>query len=303
MISVWHAYTRGLSESYKNGRLILFLFFTNILTGYLMTMPVSMLLSNALNRKTASDVLLSHFDITLFKTIVTEYGAGLDLFTVITTFGLFYLVLNIFLAGGILDLISGRNSFRLAAFIQGCLKYVTRFFILFLYAILFCILTVIFFILLRSIFNRITADVQTEFWPVILIFLGLFIVGIMFTLISMILDYTRILIVNNEYLKVFRTLRRSFLFIMQHKINTVSIFLLYFSTLVVVSILYLFIESQFVVNSLTSMALFILITQIFIFFRIGLRFALLYAQFWYYRHSDMFLLTEDRNPEYRTTTE
>jgi len=283
MKTAWQAFGTGLDRGRKNFRMIFLLYILNLLTGYLMTMPVSMMLSKALDRTTASADLFRSFDATVFSTIILKYGAGIDLAKLILTFGSFYLLLSIFLAGGILAVISGISRFSLAGFFRDCMIYVRRFFFLYLYAILFLLLTIAIPVITGSLADAFTENAATEFWPVLTLFLELSLGCVLLLFFSMLLDYSRILIVEHGYHKILGTIWEAITFIWHHKTATFLVFGFYLLMLLLIFALYLIIERNIPVDNNFALITFLLMTQVFILFRTGLRVSLLGGQFWLYR--------------------
>jgi len=285
MKPIWRAYAAGLSESIKNFGLIFLLYLVNLVTAYLMSLPVSMMLSKALEKTTASAMLFRNFDITFFRTILADYGAGIDLPRLLFTFGVVYIIFNILLSGGIFGVISGRRRFSLLGFIQDCMTYLKRFFLVYLYAILFFIILLILIFTINGITGRLITTTETEIWSVMKFILRLMTAGIFFTVLTLVLDYTRINIVRNERRKVFGIIGESFQFVMRNKLMTGLIFFMYMISATALLTLYLFIETNISVNSYSSLIFIMIISQSYIFLRIGLRYALLSSQYWYFDHA------------------
>jgi hypothetical protein len=282
MKKAWQAFKTGLDRGRRNFRLIFLIYLLNLLTAYLMTMPVSMMLTKALDQTTASADLLKTFDVTIFSTIIKQYGAGIDLVKLVLIFGSFYLFLNIFLAGGILVIISGMNRFSLAGFFSNCMLYVRRFFFLYLYAILFLILTIAIPLIAGSLADTFTEKAATEFWPVMIILLELSLGCAFLIILSMLLDYSRILIVEHGYNRILSTITEAFTFIWHNKTATFLVYSFYLIILLLTYSLYLIIERNIPVYNNFTLFTFLLMTQVFIFLRTGLRVSLLGGQFWLY---------------------
>ena len=276
----WKAFVTGLKSGRKNLRMIFLLYILNLLTAYLMTMPVSMMLTKALNQTTASADLFKSFDVTVFRTIIFKYGAGIVLHKVILTFGIFYLLLNIFLAGGILVVLSGMSRFSLAGFFRDCMTYVRRFLLLYLYAILFLILTIALPVITGALADAFTENTGTEFWPIIILFLELSFGSVLLFFFSMLLDYSRILIVEHGYHRILDTITEALIFIWHHKTATILLYGFFMLLLLLIFSFYLIIERNVHVDNNFALLAFLLMTQVFIFLRAGLRVSLLGGQFW-----------------------
>ena len=132
--------------AWKEKKMLFWLYGFNLLFAYLITMPVSMMLSKALDKTTAADKVLNAFDFTVLVTILNDYGKGLNIGRTITTFGLLYIIVNIFFAGGILKIFIEEKKFSVKEFFSGCIEYFNRFLRLFLFSLLFIIIAIIFYI-------------------------------------------------------------------------------------------------------------------------------------------------------------
>ncbi len=278
---IWRAYTAGMSRSVENIKLILLLYLFNLITAYLISMPVSTMFSKALAGTTAAGILIQGFDLTYFRTVFAEYGSGIDLFRILFTFGLAFVVFNIFLGGGILGVATDRSEFKLRIFLGDCLTYVKQFFWLYLSVMLLVIIILVVLLFIRAAVGKLAADTVTEFWPVMINMLFLGILALMAAFIALITDYTRILILTEDPAKLTGHFRSALRFVLSHKTSIVLLYVLYLISFLAVLGVYFFVEARIDIQNFITLLIFIFWSQLFIILRIGLRFALQAGEYKY----------------------
>jgi hypothetical protein len=262
MIKVFTAYTNGLSSAWKEKKMLLWLYGFNLLFAYLITLPLSMILSKALDKTAAADNVLQAFDLTIFLTIMDEFGKGLSLGRTISTFGFLYLIINIFFAGGILKIFIEDKRFNLKEFFHGCVEYFNRFLRLFLLSLLFIIIAIITYLLISKIFGFFTENSITEHLPVILFILKVVMLFIMLAMVNMLFDYARIMTVVNDFHGMYATLKQALMFVMMSPRKTIGLYFSYLFTIILFMTIYLVVESFISVNSWVTILVFFVWTQI-----------------------------------------
>ena len=286
MISIFTAYKNGLSAAWKEKKMLLWLYGFNLLFAYLITLPLSMMLSNALDKTTAADKILQTFDFTIFITIMEVFGKGLNLGRTIITIGILYLIVNIFFAGGILKIFIEEKKFKLIDFLTGCVEYFNRFLRLFLISVLFLILALLMYLLISKLFSLVTDNTTTEHLPVILFVLKMFLVGALLAIVNMLFDYAKIMTVVNDYYGMFKIVKQAMMFVMMSLRKTVGLYISYLFTAIILIIIYLFIESFISVTDWLTILIFFLWTQIFMVTRIWIRMSFFAGQYSFYRFSN-----------------
>lgn len=122
------AYISGLKTIFSKGKLWLLLYALNFLFAIFLAYPLSGFLGTKLGHTLAADKLLEAFDFSIANDFVNEYG---DAFGVIMNQSLLgmglYLLLSVFLVGGILNVLKIKEkSYSLATFWSGGGKYFWR---------------------------------------------------------------------------------------------------------------------------------------------------------------------------------
>ena len=286
MISVLTAYKNGLSTAWKDKKMLFWLYGFNLLFAYLMTVPLSVLLTNALDKTTAADKVLQSFDFTTFTTIMDHYGKGVSLGRIIITFGILYLIVNIFFAGGILKTFVEEKKFKLIEFLNGCVIYFKRFLKLALISFLFFVAAVLIYLLISELFSLFTDTSTTEHFPIIAFVIEILILGLLLAIINMLFDYVKIMIVVNDFYAMFRTVKLAIVFVMTNLRKTIGLYFSYLFTVFLFLTIYLFVESFISVSGWLTILIFFLWTQLFVISRIWLRLSFFAGQYSFYHFSE-----------------
>jgi len=286
MISILTAYKNGLSAAWREKKMLFWLYGFNLLFAYLITLPLSAMLSKALDKTLAAENVLQAFDFTIYSTIMNQFGKGVNLGRTISTIGILYIIVNIFFAGGILKIFIEEKKFRLIDFFNGCVEYFNRFLRLFLFSVLFIIIAVITYLLISKLFGLLTENSATEHLPIILFILKIFIVGIMLAMINMLFDYAKIMTVVNDYHGMFKTVKQAMMFVMMSPKKTMGLYFSYLFTVILFMIIYLLIESFIPVTGWLTILIFFLWTQIFMISRIWIRISFFSGQYSFYHYSN-----------------
>lgn len=209
-----------------------------------------------------------------------------DLPSIILIFGLLYLILHTFLAGGILSLFrKGDTKFSLRDFFQGAGSHFFRFFLLMLFSwVFFLIIGQV----VKGSFDSILSGVrETAFSEVTPFYLGLIfsaVVFFLFLFVQMIFDYGRIKIVLEDSANVLTSAASAFGFVFRHLGSTLGLFYLLFLVQIVFTIIYILIQGIIPQSSFLGITLTFLFQQIFIFGLIWIRCWLYSSQMELYRY-------------------
>ncbi len=286
MISIFTAYKNGIALVWKDKKMLFLVYGINFIFSYILALPVSMMLSNALAKTTAADKMLESFDYALYTSIMDGFGKGFSLSRVLITMGLFYLILNVFLSGGILAAFIKNQEFKLSEFLSDCVLYFKRFIKLFLISIVFLITAALIFMSLSKLFGYFTEGAATEHLSLILFIVRILILMVMLAFISMLFDYAKIMTVANDYHKMMETVKVAMMFIMMSLIKTVSLYTLYLFTAILILATYWVIESAFNVSSGFMVLIFFIWTQIYIIFKLWVRLSFFAGQYSFYLYSN-----------------
>ncbi len=286
MISIWQAYISGIRMAWNYKKVVFFLYGINLVIAYLIMIPLSTVMSKALDNTTAALRLLEGLDMTTFSTIYSEFGNGLSLASAVFGFGLVYLVLNTFFAGGILHLLKENIEFSLKEFLSGCTIYFKRFFKLLGISLVLLLSLIIFYVIITLLFGIFTKNAVTEFWPFILFFVKLFLIVCMLAMINMFFDYVKILIVSNDYYRIFKTLKDTMMFVMMSMRKTIGLYGLYLFTALAALVIYLYINNFYELTGPLTIFKFFVVSQLYMILKMFIRVSFFTGQFGFYTHSN-----------------
>lgn len=209
-----------------------------------------------------------------------------DLPPVILIFGLLYIILHTFLAGGILSLFrKGDAEFSLRDFFQGAGSFFFRFFLLTLFSwIFFLIIGQI----VKGSFDSILSGMRdTAFSEVAPFYWGLVfsaVVFFLFLFIQMVFDYGRIKLVVEDSTNVLTSAVGAFGFVFRHLGSTFGLYYLLFLVQIVFTLIYILIQGVIPESSFLGVVLAFMFQQIFIFGLIWIRCWLYSSQMELYRY-------------------
>ncbi len=260
------AYTSGLKTIFSKGKLWLLLYALNFLFAIFLAYPLSGFLGNKLGDTLAADKLLEGFDFAISNDFINQYGDAFGVIANQSVLGLgLYLLLSVFLVGGILNILK-EDDFEngLADFWQGGGKYFWRMLRL---AIYFLVMQVGIFILFFMLFSALTSGGLDRFHnegeivrrglmilPVYLLFATLF---------FMIHDYAKIHVVATDKRIVFRPILDAFKWVFRNFGQAILLYLANLLTFAILFFIYLKLDGGSVI-----LAIF-LIGQFFVLARIG----------------------------------
>jgi hypothetical protein len=286
MISIFSAFKNGLLNAWNERKMLFWLYGFNFIFAYLLTLPISMMLSNALDRTTAAEKVLQAFDFAIFSSIINEYGIGLTFSRLLITIGLFYLVLNIFFAGGVLEVFVEEKRFKLSDFFSGCVEYFNRFLKLFLISLLFLVGVFIVNLLLSTLSGLLTENATTEHAGILLFVLRMVIVVFLLAFTNMIFDYAKIVTIVNDYYDMIKAVKVTLMFVMMSLFKTVGLYALYFLTAVVIVCIYLFIASLIDISNGFMVLIFFILSQVYMVAKIWIRISFFAGQYSFYHYSN-----------------
>jgi hypothetical protein len=209
-----------------------------------------------------------------------------DLPPEVLIFGLLYIILHTFLAGGILSLFKKADrQFSLKKFFKGAGSHFFRFFLLML-------LSWVFFLIIgqavKGGLDSLLSDMrETAFSEVTPFYWGLVfssVVFFLFLFVQMVFDYARIKIVLEDSSNIISSTVGAFGFTFRHIGSTLGLFYLLFLVQVVFTLIYILIQGVFPQASFLGVALAFLFQQVFIFGLIGIRCWLYSSQMELYRY-------------------
>jgi hypothetical protein len=283
---IFNAFAKGFSLADRKRRIIIYLWIINLLFAAVAAAPIYSLIKKDLAPSLMGDRMLEKFDFFWLGDFVYKYS---DIFPVILTLVLVplivYMLLNIFLSGGIIGRLNDEEErVRLKDFFADCGRYFWRFFRLFLLSIP---VYLIFVMLLNSIAGAVmeifTKNAVTEWPSVITANLKIVIFVLLFSIVNMVLDYTKIKLVLEDSTKVFKGFWHSVKFVFRRFFKAWALYLMVGLIFVIVSFIYLEVSTALPGHTMTFIVLTFILHQAYIMLRLWVKLDFYAAQMSYYR--------------------
>ena len=286
-MNIISSYISGLKSVFNVKKILFVNYFLNVAFALAVAIPFASILSTAIGYSDAIKSLAITFNYTVYAHFMRENGEGIAaIWSVARWLIPLYLILQIFLNGGIINAFrKDGKTYTLRDFYKNCTVYFWKYFKVFLIFLVFHIIAIIIVIVPTVIiFSGGIDKVESEiiFWTT-----GYWVIGIyfiLFTIIMIVSDYSKILLTKKNSKGIFRTVFTAWKLVFQHFARMYSLFLINF--LVLVFVYWIYWQLRDIINpSSTGIALvFILIQQIINILR-------MYAKLTYY--SSMTILTKD----------
>jgi hypothetical protein len=253
----------------------------NLLTAILLTIPFRALMQSFFGDSLMTEKILQGFDYDAFVDFMKESHSGFEaIWASILWFGLFYLVFNAFLAGGILGVFQEkekRSTFQ--RFFAYCATYFGRFLRLLMFSVVFFLVVIALNAALSALVSAITENAQTEVPSVIWKLVQYLVVFLLLCFVNMIFDYAKIQTVVEGNRKMVRTTLGAIRFIFRHPGKSLGLFYFLVFIAILISVIYLLLELP--VDTTTPLGVFVLfiLQQIFMILRVSVRTLFFSSQF------------------------
>jgi hypothetical protein len=311
-MKIFWNFGRGFMATGRIPKMVLFLFTVNLFFSLLLAIPMYNSLKDSFGRSEVGSRMTQDFDYiwwqefrdeargleTTFSPSIIGKGAiltNLDnliqmrLFSsppILLVFGLFYIILHTFLAGGILSIFSqDAPRFTMKQFIQGAGSHFLRFLGLMLFSWVFIIAIGG---LLRDVFISILSGISSNSFSEVtpfLIRLGFSALIFIFLLfIQMVFDYARIKVVLEESRNILKSTLEALAFIFKYPFSTFGLFYLILLFQVAVTVIYILLQEIIPQSNLPWVLAAFIIQQLFIFSVIWIRCLLYSSQMQLYRY-------------------
>lgn len=237
-------FAQGFRTTNKKWKMVVYLWLMNFIFSVLMVTPFYFLLQKDFSRSLMGDQIARGFDLLWFGDLIYRYK---DFYPSYIGWmlvpALFFLLLFIFLNGGILGRIAAEEeSLNLMSFFADCGKYFFRFFRVFLISLIaYYLVFGLIFKGISSLFQLWTRNAASE-WPLIFAANLKFLVMILsFSIVRMFFDYIRVRLVVEESKKTIRSTILNFSFIGKRFLRAWALYLLVGLIAVILGIIYLLI--------------------------------------------------------------
>ncbi len=271
-MKVTNSYISGFKMSFRNIKMTFLIYCINLVLALLVMFPLLSFLKEGFGNSMLPDALLKGFDFTSLADFLRSIkGLGSTIAQARWTI-LFYFVLSMFMAGGILFSFNSKERFSIKSFLNGCVHYFFRFFKLFFYMLIFNLfVAAIVYLPLIIIVKSASDTVSSEATLFYIVLFGVVIHLILLAILQMVAYYTKIRVVSEDSRKVFRSIFRSLKFVFKHFANTFSLFLLQLVAPIFLLIVILFLNSNVGMTSGITILTMFIFQQMFILSRVFTR--------------------------------
>lgn len=262
---------RGFVTANKKARMLVYLWLVNFLFSLILVTPFYFLLQKDFSRSLTGERLIQGFDFLWLGDIIYKYQDVASLFVGwMLVPSIFFLLLQIFLSGGIIGRITaGEEKVNFSSFFGDCGKYFWRFLRVFLISIIGYIL--VFGILGRGIAALLkawTKNASTQWTIIAASFLRLFIFLLLFSVIKMFFDYVKVGLAAEESKKTLRGTLSNFSFLGKRFFRAWGLFLLVGLVFIALSAIYLVVARILPKTGLIPIIIVFLWQQAYIFGRV-----------------------------------
>lgn len=257
--------------SLRNIKMTFLIYCINLIIAFFVMFPLLSYLKVGFGGSMLPDALLKGFDFTSLTEFLRTVK-GLGSFVVQARWAImFYLVISIFFAGGILVTFNN-GLFSVKLFLEGSVHYFFRFIKLFIYMLIFnLVVALIVYVPLVFVVDIATETVDSESTLFFIVLVGVIIHVILLAILQMVAYYTKIKVIKEDSRKVFRSIFISIKFVFKNLIKTFSLFVVQLIIpLILVLVMFLLNNSIGMTSGFTILLMFIF-QQLFILSRVFTR--------------------------------
>ena len=274
MMNVFSTYLSAIRLLFLRWRTWLVVFGVNLIFALLMVIPFEGVLHEAASHSDAPLQGLEHFDINFIADVINNFGPELQIWLwQLMIFVLLYLILNIFLAGGLIEsYVHLFQRFSFSQFLSNCAKHFWRLFRLALYFLVTQVFVIIFlaFMYTKLGLSPFELDSDQQFINHNRLIFILFVV--LFAWMDMVLEYAKVkLVVSNKGGFILPQIVKLKFFVLRHFFPMLLLYLLCAITFLALNWLCAQSRDLVSMSSMGSIVIMILIGQFFVFLRVGAR--------------------------------
>jgi len=275
----------GIGTTLRKPRLLIILYVVNAVFALVAALPFLVIVQGELGHSLLGSFVQPLDLMWIGEAVLEHQGSLAALLAGLAAAALVYLVLHVFLNGGIVGrLLDREGRATLPAFTADCGRYFWRFVRLFLVALVFYVLTLgVFMSLVSALFKPMTESAVTEWLPLILSNLHFLIALLLLSIVHMVVDYARIAVVADEERKILKALRHALTFLRKRFFRAWAIYLLIVALTVAGTVVFYAVLGIFGTPGVPQVAAGLVLMQIYVLFRIWVRTVFVAAQAEFYR--------------------
>ncbi|MGQ9618733.1 MAG: hypothetical protein ACUVUG_07225 [Candidatus Aminicenantia bacterium] len=256
---------RGIEKIFLNWRLIFILWFINFLFAFTLFFPSYSIFSNDFSRSLI-DEITERGDLSILFEFTTHYGKDLKIIMLLSlSISFIYFCINLFLSGGIIAVFKEESKSSESIFSKSSIYFWKFIKLSSLFILIFIIYFIIFNLLdqLNSTLSRQIGSEKLSFYS----FLMILVLGaVIFSIIRMLFDYSRIRIVLEEDRKTLLSFRETSRWVLKNFWKTFLLYILLSLSLLLYYIPFSIITFKIYIYSGTLLLLnFLLLQPLFMF--------------------------------------
>lgn len=284
-MSVMRSIGTGIGGTFRKRRLLVYLWAINFVYALALVSPLLAIIQKELGHSLMGSFIRT-FDISWLGEMVFKYQEALPALAAgLAVPAVLFILLFIFLNGGLLGrLLDREGRVTLGIFFADCGRYFARFFRLFLMSLFF------YAVVFGGVLGLLSAglkpwleNARTE-WPGLILSNVHFLIGLLLlSIVHMVFDYARIVIVADEEAKSFRALRLALKFLKKRFFRAWSLYLLIVSAFLAGTALDFIISGRLAEPATLTLVLGFVWMQVMVVFRLWIKVLFFSAQSEFYR--------------------
>lgn len=280
-------YLSGLRLASRSLKLTTMIYVLNLLFALALAIPFYGVITNAAHGSLQVNKLLTNFDFTAIQEFMDSAKGSISLlFKTGVWLAILYLLLNIFLAGGILKTLDNEAVFERKEFFANGSKFFFRFLRLTLYFIIIHVLVIlIIYLPLSLIINILWKNAESEKALFYAVISGAGLHLIIFIYLQIVAHYTRFMLITEDSTQILKKLRASVIFVSRKLLSTYPLYLLLLAGFVLLIFVFKFLSGTIGMTTGFTIFIMFLVQQLFIWSRIWLKIWIYGSQLEYYLYN------------------
>lgn len=261
---------RSFSITIKEYRLISLLYAILFVLSFVFSRTFFSTLKTEANDSVALEYLLQDFDFAVFSDFMIQSANAFKPFLPLSLFlGLLYLSISILLSGGIVNQLRHQKNFEVIEILKDGIIHLKSYVLIFVYCLILLISLLFFSGMFFFVFASI-AEGGSEKSYILWMLPAFLITALFISFVFLVSDYAKVIQNENRTLSSWESFGDAIRFVLKHPKSFFLIGLVFLS-LMILSVLYLTIESYVPMGSFGTILFIFAIQQVFVFFKIACR--------------------------------
>jgi hypothetical protein len=233
-----------------------------------------------------TEELVYSFNYSLWIDFFNNYSGQLGvIFSYLFLIGFLYLILNIFLSGGLISIWrNDSEEYDRNMFFINCVEYFFRFIKIFLYILVLIIILLIFLLFIFAFIDSISKSIYSGNTVNLLYIAGLTLILFLLSVCIIIYDYARIILIKDIATSGVKSVIYSIKFVSRNFFGVYSIFVILFFIFLFSTVIYMGLKYFLSVTNWGLFLFILILQQIYILFRIYLRVIMYSSQYRYHEN-------------------